>query len=148
MRPSKEAGMVGSTLGVYSYRLIFVSARTNIRHHHLCTWMSCAERNRSRPREEIIVPIVFALAATTTKSPKTITRNCCRLNRSADLEISLPFLNGFLKPTALNSQLTKRTSRGELFSFKNSGLTKRASEAKPQEPFVFLVSFFSGIMDC
>jgi hypothetical protein len=27
-RPSKEAGMVGSTLAVYSFALIFVSART------------------------------------------------------------------------------------------------------------------------
>jgi hypothetical protein len=26
--------MVGSTLGVYSFALIFVSARTNERHHH------------------------------------------------------------------------------------------------------------------
>jgi hypothetical protein len=26
--------MVGSTLGVYSFGLIFVSARTNKRHHH------------------------------------------------------------------------------------------------------------------
>jgi hypothetical protein len=26
--------MVGSTLGVYSFGLIFVSARTNQRHHH------------------------------------------------------------------------------------------------------------------
>jgi len=29
--------MVGSTLGVYSFGLIFVSARTNKRHHHLWT---------------------------------------------------------------------------------------------------------------
>jgi hypothetical protein len=27
--------MLGSTLGVYSFGLIFVSARTNKRHHHL-----------------------------------------------------------------------------------------------------------------
>jgi hypothetical protein len=33
-RPSKQAGMVGSTLGVYSFALIFVSARINKRHHH------------------------------------------------------------------------------------------------------------------
>jgi hypothetical protein len=33
-RPSKEPGMVGSTFGVYSFALIFVSARTNKRHHH------------------------------------------------------------------------------------------------------------------
>jgi hypothetical protein len=33
-RPSKQARMVGSTLGVYSFGLIFVSARTNKRHHH------------------------------------------------------------------------------------------------------------------
>jgi hypothetical protein len=31
-RPSKQARMVGSTLGVYSLGLIFVSARTNKRH--------------------------------------------------------------------------------------------------------------------
>jgi hypothetical protein len=33
-RPSKQARMVGSTLGVDSFALIFVSARTNKRHHH------------------------------------------------------------------------------------------------------------------
>jgi hypothetical protein len=33
-RPSKQLRMVGSTLGVYSFVLIFVSARTNKRHHH------------------------------------------------------------------------------------------------------------------
>jgi hypothetical protein len=33
-RPSKQPRMVGSTLGVYSLGLIFVSARTNKRHHH------------------------------------------------------------------------------------------------------------------
>jgi hypothetical protein len=32
-RPSKQPRMVGSTLGVYSFGLIFVSARTNKRHH-------------------------------------------------------------------------------------------------------------------
>ena len=32
--PSKQPRMVGSTLGVYSFGLIFVSARTNKRHHH------------------------------------------------------------------------------------------------------------------
>jgi hypothetical protein len=36
-RPSKQARMVGSTLGVYSFALIFVSARTNTRHHHSIT---------------------------------------------------------------------------------------------------------------
>jgi hypothetical protein len=34
-RPSKQPRMVGSTLGVYSFALIFVSARTNKRHHLL-----------------------------------------------------------------------------------------------------------------
>ena len=34
-RPSKQPRMVGSTLGVYSFGMIFVSARTNKRHHHL-----------------------------------------------------------------------------------------------------------------
>jgi hypothetical protein len=34
-RPSKQPRMVGSTLGVYSFWQIFVSARTNKRHHHL-----------------------------------------------------------------------------------------------------------------
>ncbi len=33
-RPSKQPRMVGSTLGVYNFGLIFVSARTNKRHHH------------------------------------------------------------------------------------------------------------------
>jgi hypothetical protein len=33
-RPSKQPSMVGSTLGVYIFGLIFVSARTNKRHHH------------------------------------------------------------------------------------------------------------------
>ena len=33
-RPSKQPRMVGSTLGVYSFGLIFVSARTNKRHLH------------------------------------------------------------------------------------------------------------------
>jgi hypothetical protein len=33
-RPSKQSRMVGSTLGVYSFALIFVSARTHKRHHH------------------------------------------------------------------------------------------------------------------
>jgi hypothetical protein len=33
-RPSKQTRMVGSTLGVYNFGLIFVSARTNKRHHH------------------------------------------------------------------------------------------------------------------
>ena len=36
-RPSKEPSMVGSTLGVYISGLIFVSARTNKRHHHRAT---------------------------------------------------------------------------------------------------------------
>ena len=34
VRPSKQPRMVGSTLGIYSFGLIFVSARTNKRHHH------------------------------------------------------------------------------------------------------------------
>ena len=34
-RPSKQPRMVGRTLGVYSFGLIFVSARTNKTHHHL-----------------------------------------------------------------------------------------------------------------
>jgi hypothetical protein len=33
-RPSKQTRMVGSTLGVYRFGLIFVSAKTNKRHHH------------------------------------------------------------------------------------------------------------------
>jgi hypothetical protein len=33
-RPSKQSRMVGSTLGVYIFGLIFVSLRTNKRHHH------------------------------------------------------------------------------------------------------------------
>ena len=33
-RPSKQPCMVGSTLGVYSFGLIFVSTRTSKRHHH------------------------------------------------------------------------------------------------------------------
>ena len=33
-KPSEQPRMVGSTLGVYSFGLIFVSARTNTRHHH------------------------------------------------------------------------------------------------------------------
>jgi hypothetical protein len=33
LRPSKQAGMVGSTLAVDSFALIFVSARTHKRHH-------------------------------------------------------------------------------------------------------------------
>jgi hypothetical protein len=33
-RPSKQPRMVGIILGVYSFGLIFVSARTNKRHHH------------------------------------------------------------------------------------------------------------------
>ena len=33
-RPSRQPRMVGSTLGVYSFGLIFVSARTNKSHHH------------------------------------------------------------------------------------------------------------------
>jgi len=39
-RPSKQPPMVGSTLVVYSFGLIFVSARTNKRHHHLMTPLS------------------------------------------------------------------------------------------------------------
>jgi len=34
-RPSKQPRMIESTLGVYSFGLIFVSAGTNKRHHHL-----------------------------------------------------------------------------------------------------------------
>jgi hypothetical protein len=33
-RPSKQPRMVGSTVGVYSFWLIFVSARTNKREYH------------------------------------------------------------------------------------------------------------------
>jgi hypothetical protein len=33
-RPSKKPCMVGSTLGVCSFGLIFVSAKTNKRQHH------------------------------------------------------------------------------------------------------------------
>ena len=33
-RPSEQPRMVGSTLGVYIFGLILVSARTNKRHHH------------------------------------------------------------------------------------------------------------------
>ena len=34
VKTSKHPRMVGSTLGVYIFGLIFVSARTNKRHHH------------------------------------------------------------------------------------------------------------------
>ena len=34
VRSSKQTRMVGSTLGVYDFGLIFVSVRTNKRHHH------------------------------------------------------------------------------------------------------------------
>jgi hypothetical protein len=34
VRPSQQPRMVGSTLGVYNFGLIFFSARTNKRHHH------------------------------------------------------------------------------------------------------------------
>jgi hypothetical protein len=40
VRPSKQPRMVGSTPGVYSFGLIFVSARTNKRHHHHAQCMS------------------------------------------------------------------------------------------------------------
>jgi hypothetical protein len=36
-RPSKQPRMVGGTLGVYRFGLIFVSAKTNKRHHHQLT---------------------------------------------------------------------------------------------------------------
>jgi hypothetical protein len=39
--------MVGSTLGVYSFALIFVSARTNKRHHHHALSVTLSIRNRS-----------------------------------------------------------------------------------------------------
>jgi hypothetical protein len=42
-RPSKQARMVGSTLGVYSFGLILVSARTNKRHHHQDAGLDLAE---------------------------------------------------------------------------------------------------------
>jgi hypothetical protein len=45
-RPSKQR-MVGSTLGVYSFWLIFVSARTNKRHHHhFCIDLACRTCHR------------------------------------------------------------------------------------------------------
>jgi hypothetical protein len=76
--------------------------------------MSCAERNRSRPREEINVPIVFALAATKKRSKKNHpevleTQHRDPLQTSKEIN---GILNGVLKQTALNSQLTKRTSLG------------------------------------
>ena len=41
-RPPKQPRMLGSTIGVYSFGLIFVSARTNKRYHHhhhsFCQW--------------------------------------------------------------------------------------------------------------
>jgi hypothetical protein len=46
-RPPKQPSMVGSTLGVYSFGLIFVFARTNKSHHHLfysfffCLFTAC-----------------------------------------------------------------------------------------------------------
>jgi hypothetical protein len=44
--PSKQPRMVGSTLGVYSFALIFVSARTNKRHYHLHGILTPAEYNK------------------------------------------------------------------------------------------------------
>jgi hypothetical protein len=40
-RPSKLPRMVGSTLGVYGFGLIFVSARTNERYHHHTASADC-----------------------------------------------------------------------------------------------------------
>ena len=55
-RPSKQPRMVGSTLGVYSFGLIFVSVRTNKRHHlsgimrqtQLRRWRMCLKTLSSR----------------------------------------------------------------------------------------------------
>jgi hypothetical protein len=47
-RPSKQPRMVGSTLGVYSFGLMVVSARTNKRHHHL------ALRSKTQIRIEVL----------------------------------------------------------------------------------------------
>jgi len=46
-RPSKQPSMVGSTLGVYSFGLIFVSARTSKQQHHhlLLRWRARASSN-------------------------------------------------------------------------------------------------------
>jgi hypothetical protein len=46
-RPSKQTRMVGSTLGVYIFGLIFVSARTYEGHHH---HLPCCARATSRMR--------------------------------------------------------------------------------------------------
>jgi hypothetical protein len=43
-RPSKQSCMVGSTLGVYDFGLIVVSARTNKRHHHQYKIRQCLTR--------------------------------------------------------------------------------------------------------
>jgi hypothetical protein len=62
-RPSKQPRMVGSTLGVCSFGLIFVSARTNIRHHHhhqaICTCRSAIFSVRYFMR--MVVPCVMVL---------------------------------------------------------------------------------------
>ncbi len=52
-RPSKHPRMVGSMLGVYSFGLIFVSARTKKRHHHLLLDESVIARN-------VYLELVFA----------------------------------------------------------------------------------------
>jgi hypothetical protein len=51
-RPSKQPCMVESTLGVYSFGLIFFSARTNKRHHHQGEVKSLSRRGGGRGREE------------------------------------------------------------------------------------------------
>ena len=52
-RPSKQLRMVGSTLGVYSFGLIFVSARTNKRHHHHWSGDLAVVLWRSRERVDL-----------------------------------------------------------------------------------------------
>jgi hypothetical protein len=93
-RPSKQAGMVGSTLAVDSFALISVSARTIKRHHHQrmgalildallahirCGRLGVVSESSIKPRPCHMVSLSWLAIET------TIARPC---DRAADLEES------------------------------------------------------------
>jgi hypothetical protein len=64
VRPSKQSRMVGSTLGVYIFGLIFVSARTNKRHHHHLTYfVICPSSGLGTTQNLPMTPVTLLLQA-------------------------------------------------------------------------------------
>jgi hypothetical protein len=70
--------MVGSTLGVYSFGLIFVSARTNKRHHHQ-EQRVILDRYAIKPHNLFLEFLWFSLIREKIKFMQSHTHHPCRL---------------------------------------------------------------------